>query len=248
MPSSELVQSLLRGLDILQAVGEAEDGLRLNDLSERLKLNATTIHNLARTLAARNFLEKQGPRYRLGPAVSELASLAGGRELLTWAEAALTQLAATLPKAVLTFSRLTGGEIVVTRRLSPDRPGLMQRPQQIFFHPYANASGLAALAFAAEDDLVFLRERYPFAAFGAHLWESEAKLAAALEEYRRLGLAELPFGREARLCAAAPLFTAAGQLRGFLGLNLPEPAPAGSPLSILLEAAGGYAAGYEVKR
>ena len=58
MPNSELVQSLLRGLDILQLIALKPEGARLNELAEAAQLNKSTLHNLLRTLAAREFVFK----------------------------------------------------------------------------------------------------------------------------------------------------------------------------------------------
>lgn len=76
MPRSDMVQSLLKALDLLRAVAESPDGLRLNELAERFSMSKSTVHNLLRTLRARGFLEQDAAgRWSTGPAVQELASL-----------------------------------------------------------------------------------------------------------------------------------------------------------------------------
>ena len=47
-------QTLLRGLDVLEAVGSG--ATKLSDLASMLELNRSTTHRLARTLVARRYL------------------------------------------------------------------------------------------------------------------------------------------------------------------------------------------------
>ena len=73
MPGNELVQSLVRALDILECVARCPSGIRLADAGAELGLNTTTAYNLMRTLAERGYLRKDSMnRYHLGSALREL--------------------------------------------------------------------------------------------------------------------------------------------------------------------------------
>jgi IclR family acetate operon transcriptional repressor len=50
------VQSLTRGLSILEALAEAEGGLTLTDLAHRVELPASTAHRLLATLEKMGYL------------------------------------------------------------------------------------------------------------------------------------------------------------------------------------------------
>ena len=58
MPHSELVQSLLKGLDLLKLISLKNNGVRLNELAAETGIKKTTLHNLLRTLCARDFWSK----------------------------------------------------------------------------------------------------------------------------------------------------------------------------------------------
>ena len=58
MPHSELVQSLLKSLDLLKLISLKNSGVRLNELAAETGIKKTTLHNLLRTLCARGFLVK----------------------------------------------------------------------------------------------------------------------------------------------------------------------------------------------
>src|SRR6187549_828661 len=75
MPHNELIQSLLRAVDVIELVAQSERGLSLGEVCNALGLKQPTAHNLIRTLVARDFVEKTTSpvRYRLGSAVARLA-------------------------------------------------------------------------------------------------------------------------------------------------------------------------------
>ncbi len=71
--SGNLVQSVERSLDVLEAVASAGE-VGVTELGRTLGLHVATVHNLLRTLAARHYLLNTGGRYRLGPAATLLAA------------------------------------------------------------------------------------------------------------------------------------------------------------------------------
>ena len=58
MPGNELVQSLVRAIDILSLIAEREEGVRLNELTTLTGIGKTTIHNLLRTMRFKGFVCK----------------------------------------------------------------------------------------------------------------------------------------------------------------------------------------------
>ena len=65
---SGLVQSLSRGLGLLEALAENDDGLRLVDVAARVELAPSTAHRLLTTLEQRQFvyLDKQTGHWQVG--------------------------------------------------------------------------------------------------------------------------------------------------------------------------------------
>ena len=76
--SASSVQSLLRALDLLEALGRLGDS-RLGELADEVGLHPSTAHRLLGTLCARGFVTQDGRsgRYRLGYAVLALAQDTG---------------------------------------------------------------------------------------------------------------------------------------------------------------------------
>ena len=56
---SRVVNSVSRALDILESLGQAENGLRLTALGQQLKLPPSTVHRLLNTLQSKGFVEQE---------------------------------------------------------------------------------------------------------------------------------------------------------------------------------------------
>lgn len=235
MAHSDPVLSLLKGLDILRAVGEAEDGIRLSELAAALGFKTPAAHHLVRTLILRQFLEK-GPdgRLRLGTAVGILGEQQLRSPRNAAVEGAMLQLQARLPGATIIWGVRVEAELRQTRRLSPDRPGVVQRLSGDALHPYASAAGLVALAFADEAERANLEERRPFAEHGLSLWKKREKLDAFLAQVAKAGGAESPFDDEQYLRRAVAIRDGNGLMVSALGASLPRSLIAGklTPASV----------------
>ncbi len=203
MPRSEMVQSLLRALDILELVVDAGDGARLNELADKLGLRKSTAHNLARTLVARGYLAKDSlNRYRSGPIFEEMQRRRASRDIFQRAAAAITRLQTLFPHGVLTFSELVGAEICCRLRLAPDTPGGLRRPPDQVFNPFGSASGLCLQAFNA-DFHNLLAAPGTFEESGRRHWATRDEFEKAILITRQNGLAAVQTGDH--WCLAAPV-------------------------------------------
>lgn len=179
MPHSELVQSLLRGLDILKHISNHPDGMRLNELTAVTGLKKPTLHNLLRTLIARGFVFKDGMnRFNIGPAVYEIAGSGALARRQMKAQAIFPLLAEKLPGCTITLSTLSVDTVRCLLRISPDAPGELQNPADRTFTPYVMASAIVLQAVYPEES-ARLEERYPFDEYGVGLWGSTENFAAA---------------------------------------------------------------------
>ncbi len=210
-------------MDALERIAQAPQGLTLAALAAGLGLKPPTAHAILRTLAARGYLRRldKPARYAIGPAA---AALAAAGAPLPWRQAAheaMARLARQLPKATVVLVEAVGGELMTTRRMSPEQPGVLQKPSHQVMSPYSSASDLAFLAFAPADAAASHCRRYPFAEYGAHQWRGEAELETFLQRARRLGYA-LRVDAFYLLRAAAPLLSPEGELLAMLGVSAPK--------------------------
>ncbi len=75
-PGTKRVQSVIRTVEILRALGNAGEDLTLTDLAERTGLPRSTVHRIVQTLQSAHFVEKGTGvgGLRLGPEIDRLAA------------------------------------------------------------------------------------------------------------------------------------------------------------------------------
>jgi DNA-binding IclR family transcriptional regulator len=214
-----LVQSLTRGLDILDVValrGEA----RLQDIVAATGLKKPTAHNLIRTLAAAGHLHQAhaGGCYMIGEAPLRLAMARRRQRLLVSGEAAMRETHRELSDATLTLALHVEGTIAVVLRLAGQESGAVERPLGLVMHPYSTASSLLFQAMWSEEDRDAFRLRHPFPEYGGPLWGSEAQLDAFLAQARERECAVLT-GLPNRLPLAAPIRDRGGHMLAAFGVS-----------------------------
>lgn len=199
MRRTQPIQSLLRGVDLLQILADSGEGMRLQELADRLQLKLPTVHNLLSTLALRGLVEKCGPsRYVAGPAVLRMAGQIMNARGLRRVEAGALRLGAKPYQPTVNVCRATASQVQMLLRISPDAPAVVQRPAGRSVALYRTASGLAVLAFAPTDLVWLLEETYPFEEHGMPYWQSRDTLDDAIERTRQDGVAVLPFADGAK--------------------------------------------------
>ena len=177
MANSDLVQSLLRGLDLVELLAAHPEGAHLNDLAEATGLKKPTVHNLLRTLCARGFAARDDAgRYVVGPALTAAADGVRRSEQIKRAEAALLDLAERFAGHVLTVATLTPTVVKCLLRVSPDMPGVVQHPVGRDFMPYSSVSAVVLQAVNPQEARR-LETLYPFEEYGVGIWGTPAAFA-----------------------------------------------------------------------
>jgi len=224
LTTRKLVQSLVRGLTILEQVAHSENGLSLSDLAGQLSLKPTTVHNLARTLVAKRFLVKKKPgvRYLLGAATLELAQMYESHSLVRHARRLIPELWRSAPNSLVMLAVDVGGEIVSRLRITWRRPGVLQGSSPVTLHPYGSGAPIVFQAFWSPQECALYRRKYPFREFGAQFWKTPDRLETALRRVRRRGFAVLRFKGFGTVPMAAPVFGAGNQLVACVTMALPE--------------------------
>lgn len=220
MAKTKPVQSLLRGIDILQILAACEGGMRLQDIAARVDLKTPTVHNLLCTLALRGLVERrENCMYVIGAGVAQIAGMQYATRSLQLAGESVLRLGAADYRPFVNYCRVTASQIQLLLRVSPDSPGVVQRPAGWNNSLYSTATGLAVLAFAPEYLVLPLREAFPFEEHGVQYWGSRERLAEAVERARAEGVAVCPW-QGAELFKVAMLVHGCGEL-GALGVAVP---------------------------
>lgn len=220
MPGSELVQSVVRALDILQRAGNSENGIRVIDAAEALNVKLPTAHNLIKTLASRGFLRKnESGSYVIGASVIDLTESSIRKSRFAEIEKAVRHIAAEIPEAVVIFAEPSYGKIYSRIRMSPDIPGKLQTPDAPML-PYSTASGLLHMAFGPTELKHELMKEFPFHENGIAIWKSILALEEFMSNSVKLGYVSPDFEGALRKSFSAPVFSDDGTLLGALGITV----------------------------
>jgi len=224
MPGNGLVQSLARGLTILDVValhGEAS----LQDIVAATGLKKPTAHNLVRTLIASGYLYQTcpGAGYMLGDAPTRLALSHQQQRLHTAGAAAMHDLREALPSATFTLGRYIDGNITAVLRNTTTAPHHVEHPLGMIMHPYSSATALLFQAMWDETERDTFRLLHPFSEMGGPLWQSEEALDHFLAASRSRGGVVLDKGQSQGrnlVPLAVPIEDTPGHTTAALGIAL----------------------------
>jgi len=220
MAHSNFVQSLERGMMIIDLVARSGSGLTLAEIADALGVKRPTAFNLTRTLVARRYLEKTSRpvRFLLGPGVLEAAESWRHREMARQFEGLVRSLSIAIDATVVLAEPL-GGEVIAVHLVDKNRPGVVQHSSTRRLAPYIHASTLCMLAFWPPTEEAAYEARYPFQEYGAGIWGTEEKLKAFLEETRARGHVAWK-APNARFLVAAPVYSKQGSLLAAVGVSV----------------------------
>lgn len=229
---SDLVQSVLRSLDILDMIAQSEKGLSLQEICSVLGLKQPTAYNLIRTLVSRNYVERTGSpvRYRLGGAVVRLADDVTNHQLVRRAGEGLRKLyhdiVAQIPRKLgpgddvaVSFAQAIGGEIRLLLRVRSDRPDVLTRPMSLM-GPYRSTSSLIYQAYWTPEERAAYRRAHPFAKHAADMWKNTQELDSYLFKIRQQGYASPPIYPEEEFRLSVPVFDEGQTLVGVYGVGI----------------------------
>lgn len=219
MAKTPLVQSLLRGLDIIEFAAKSIEGVTLPQIAAYLDVGRPTAFNLARTLVAKGYLVKTARpvRYRLGESLAQVLDLRQKQVLNTQLTAETKCIFDCLRSRAWVFAgEPSSGETLITLRVAPSRPEVLERPVHRMSPPYTTAVSLAVYAFCGEAERQLIEARYPFDGFGSQRWGDRQAFNAFLAEAREREyvLLETPQYR-----IVGPVYGHGRELRAVMGVS-----------------------------
>lgn len=219
--NSPRIQSLDRALDLLEEVARSEDGVSLATLSERVGISSPATYQLAQTLVARGYLEKnkRPVRYQVGRMVFELAQSDQRQGVLRSALRELRRLRGRFPEATFLVVESMGGNLVTRLRAGAECPGWISHPDQPVNNPYAMATAICCQAFMDPDDLAMIRMRFPFDEFAPRESGTFRQFLKRLNEAREGGRVIV---KKQRFLVAAPIYSSGGSFWGAVGGSFSE--------------------------
>lgn len=221
------IQSVIRALDIIEAITAEREGLVLSELADRVGLNSSTCHHLISTLVSRGYLLNLGRSrgYALGPKIHELVDLADREfdpsellrdDLRKFGE----QIGQGIQLAVLAETSL----LTKLRFPAPDRESAALEPDELIkMHAlHATATGKAILAWLPEIELVRIISANGLTRYTAKTITTLSGLVDDLRLVRRRGFSvddeEL---KDGVVCIGAALRDPGGAIVGSISTTAP---------------------------
>jgi IclR family transcriptional regulator, KDG regulon repressor len=212
------IQSLARGLRILDLLGQSQDGMSITELAEILSVDKGSASRLVSTLAHYGYTEKDENtrRYHVGPQVVSLSrSVLTRLPLREAAKPFLRELMERTGECAHLAVAAQGKVLYIDQVESPAT--LRVNAQVGTMNPlHCTALGKVLLAFGDVDMPTRLE------AFTAHTITDLEKLRSHLDEIRRQGYAvdDEEFDLGVR-CIAVPVFDFRGKAIGTIGVSGP---------------------------
>ena len=223
-PETPSVQSLDRGLIILEAVAQSDHPVPIRDLNRLLGLNRSSVFRLANTLRRRGFLANPNGRndYIIGPAIWRLFRNYDWSMLVSLCRHQLRLLANLTGETVHLAVRERHLALFVDHHTPRNEVIAVSGRTGEFMPLYCTAHGKAPLA---DSDLAALRSIFGDSALDTHTNRTVAsieKLAEICAEVKARGYAvdDAEFLEEVR-CVAAPIRDKDGAIIAAIGVSAP---------------------------
>jgi IclR family KDG regulon transcriptional repressor len=213
------IQSLARGLKILDLLGQSQDGMSITELAEILGVDKGSASRQVSTLARYGFAERDGitRRYHVGPQVVSLSrSVLTRLPLREAAKSFLRELMERTGECAHLAVSAQGKALYIDQVESPAT--LRVNAQVGTMNPmHCTALGKALLAFGDVESPARLE------AFTARTITEPERLRGHLDEIRRQGYAvdDEEFDQGVR-CIAVPVFDYRGKVTGSIGISGPS--------------------------
>ena len=218
------IQSLDRGLAILEAVAASPEPVPLKQLTDLIGIDRSSVFRLANTLRQRRFLANpQGSKdYILGPTAWRLSRRYGRSVLGTFFHQYLRDLTAKVGETSH-FAVREGGQVIFIDHHAPTGQVVSVAGQTGEMAPlHCTAHGKALLADFALGDLKSLFGRAPLRAYSRSTVTSLTGLARVCRRVRDEGYAidDGEYMQEVR-CVAAPIRDPQGEIVASVGISSP---------------------------
>jgi IclR family acetate operon transcriptional repressor len=219
------VQSLDRGLFILETVAKSREPVTLGDLAELLHIDRSSVFRLAKTLKRRGFLANPNGRkdYILGPPIWRLSrKYDWSKTLVILCHERLKMLASKTGETVHLAVREGRNALFIDHCSSPNQILMVSGQTGEFVPLYCTAHGKALLADFGVPELKTLYGSSQLQRHTPQTIITISDLASACAEIRDLGYAvdEAEYIPEVR-CLAAPIRDRDGVVIASVGISAP---------------------------
>jgi DNA-binding IclR family transcriptional regulator len=216
-PSLAGTQTLVRGLEIMDAVAQGTIGL--TELAERIGLTRSTTHRLAGTLVKHRYLNfTRGSGYSLGPRLLELGHAAGRVLVLSRVARQHLELLAARTGDTVHLGILDGSTALYLDKIPGSRR--VEISSRIGERQPLRSTGLGKALILDADEAQW-REFYDYEARLGHGYDVDLEVwLRRMQEYAKYGYAfDLEENEDRIRCVAAPVRDVSGAIVGAISVS-----------------------------
>jgi IclR family KDG regulon transcriptional repressor len=222
---SGTIQSLRRGLRVLEVIAEHGGRLTLTDIARRLKLHSSTTHHLLKTLQNEGYVVQadDSREYHIGPRIFEVAAVA-------WSENEIAKLGEPVVTGLMLktghpahLAVLDMRNVVVIRKVDAEGPWRLSERAGTARPAASTALGKVMIAFKGPELARRYIARMPFKALTPNTITNPRDFEGELDRIRAQGYAveneEYAIGMRG---VAAPVFNFSGKAVAAMGISGPS--------------------------
>ena len=219
-----LVPALDRTLDILETLSDADAGMTLSALSQKLQLPKNAVFRITQTLLARGYLyrNEKSMAFSVTPKLLRLVSSRGKRPSLSDAAKPHMQKLRDLTRETIQLGVMSGREGVIIDQVEGLEPLRIVVDIGLRFLLHCNAPGKMLLAHMPIPERKKRIEEMDLVALTSRTITDESKLHLECERILDLGYSvDFAEGNEGIHCIAGPIFNPDQTLAGTLWITGP---------------------------
>jgi DNA-binding IclR family transcriptional regulator len=203
-----VINSVLKAIDVLSLFSSAEPRIGLTEISRRLDLPKSTVHNLLTTLLSRGFVEKvEGDQYALGTTLIRLTQAVRVNAELRDRAAPLLRRLADESRESAYLAMLDGGYCLYIYAIESPRRLRMRTAVGDLIHPHCTSLGKAMLAYLEESQTRQIVSQLGLPSFTANTVTDPEALWSEMAETRERGYAlDREEHERGTFCIGAPIF------------------------------------------
>jgi DNA-binding IclR family transcriptional regulator len=212
------VQSLQRGLTLIEAISARREGINLKDLAQAIGCSSAATYHLVQTLADSGFVKRlENPaRYVLGTKLIHLLSNENQDRYYDILYDELFKLQKQLPGSCLYYSEYVGNHITVNRQIDANNPTQIQRQGTFNLPPYLSAGSTVHMAYWPEETRNQYMQIYPYQEYGQLVWGAWENYETLLIQTRKDGCVLIPERNPLHLKLGLPILGKSGELMAAL--------------------------------
>ena len=212
------VQSLQRGLLLIEAISARREGVNLKELAQVIDCSSAATYHLVQTLADSGFVQRlESPaRYEIGDKLIHLLTNENQDRYYSIVHEEMFKLQKQLLGSGLFYSEYVGNQIAVKTIIDAKNPKQLQRQANYILPPYLSAGSAVHMAYWTDEIRDQYMQTYPYQSYGQLVWGDWENYEKLMAKTRKDGCVLIPEHDPLKLRLGLPIIGGGGTLMAAL--------------------------------